>query len=144
MIDSGALAVWAHYLGSGGERRKQHGGDLGTVYFCECPYEQRGEFRQGKTFMPEKPCDREPSQQWVTPNARTTCKAKGCQLCNNCNILVTTWPITLKLRTHVGTPGNVYLCVTVGVRLHVRTSKATIVPDLENGWTDRAQTWYIY
>ena len=25
----------------------------------------------------------------VTSNARATCKTKGCQLCNNCNILVT-------------------------------------------------------
>ena len=40
-------------------------------------------------------------------------------------------------------PGNVSLCVTVGVGMHVRTSKATVVPDLENGWIDRAQTWYI-
>ena len=40
-------------------------------------------------------------------------------------------------------PGKVSLCVTVGVRLHVRTCEATVVPDLENDWTDRAQTWYI-
>ena len=40
-------------------------------------------------------------------------------------------------------PGNVSLCVTIGVRLHVRTCKATVVSDLENGWTDRAQTLYI-
>ena len=38
---------------------------------------------------------------------------------------------------HAGThpaAGNVSLCVTVGVPLHVRACKATIVPDLENGW----------
>ena len=81
---------------------------------------------------------------WVTSNTRVTCKTKGCQLCNNCNILVTTGPITLKLRMHVGTHPAMYVsCVTVGVRLHVRTCKATVVPDLENGWTDRAQIWYI-
>ena len=68
---------------------------------------------------------------------------KGCQLGNNCNILLTTWPITLKLRIHVGTHPAIHLCVTVGVRLQVRTCKATVVQDLENDWTDRAQTWYI-
>ena len=41
-------------------------------------------------------------------------------------------------------PGNVFLCVTVGVRLHARMCKATVVSDLENGWTGRAQTWYIH
>ena len=44
---------------------------------------------------------------------------------------------------HVGTHPAMYLCVTVGVRLYVRTCKATVVPDLKNSWTDRAQTWYI-
>ena len=29
------------------------------------------------------------------------------------------------------------------VLLLVRTCQATVAPDLENGWTDRAQTWYI-
>ena len=59
-----------------------------------------------------------------------TCQTEGCQLCNNFNILVTTWPITLRLRMYVGThdpPSNVSLYVTVGVRLHVRTCKATML-----------------
>ena len=42
-------------------------------------------------------------------------------------------------------PGNVSLRATVGVpgataRAHVQGND---VPDVENGWTDRAQTWYI-
>ena len=49
---------------------------------------------------------------WVTPNARATCKTKGCQLCNNYDILVTTWPIALKLRMHVGTHPTTYLYVS--------------------------------
>ena len=44
---------------------------------------------------------------------------------------------------HVGTHPAIYICATVGMRLHVRTCKAMVVPDLENGWTDRAQTFYI-
>ena len=87
---------------------------------------------------------------WMTPNARATCKTKGYQLCNYCNILVTTWPITLKTsHTCRHPPGNASLCGTVGVRLHERTCKASNVPrtcnvpDIENGWTNCAQTWYI-
>ena len=69
------------------------------------------------------------SMHVMTPNARATWNTKWCQLCNNSNILVTTWPITLKLRMHVWhPPGNASLCVTVGVRLHVRTCKASNVP----------------
>ena len=51
---------------------------------------------------------------WVTLNARATCKTKGCQLCNNCNILVTTWRITLKIRMHirVGSHPAMYLYVS--------------------------------
>ena len=48
---------------------------------------------------------------WVTHNELATCKTKGCQLCYNCNILVTTWPITLKLRMHLGTHPARYLCM---------------------------------
>ena len=40
---------------------------------------------------------------WVTPNARATCKIKGCQFDNNYDDSVITGPIMLKLRMHVGT-----------------------------------------
>ena len=86
---------------------------------------------------------------WVAPNACVTCKTIGYQLCNNCNILVTTWPITLKICMHVGTHPAMYLyvsTVTVGVRLHENMCKATVVRFLENGWTKHAQTLnhYLY
>ena len=57
-------------------------------------------------------------------------KMKGCQFGDNYHNSVFTGPITLKLRMHVGFR---HACVTVGVLLHVRRCKATIVPDLENG-----------
>ena len=87
-------------------------------------------------------------------NALATYKTKGCQLYNNCNILITTWPITLKLRMHVGTHPAMSHLVTFGYMSHLAichiwgaTARAHVqgndVPDLENGWNDRAQTWYI-
>ena len=70
---------------------------------------------------------------WVTMNARATCKTKGCHLDNNYDDSVITGPITLKLHMHVGTHLDIFPCVTAGARLHVRTCKAMIVLDLENG-----------
>ena len=72
--------------------------------------------------------------------ARATCKTKGCQLCNNCNILVTTWPITLKLGMHVGTHPAIYIYVSqLGCDSRTQV-QGNDVADLENGWINRAKT----
>ena len=65
-----------------------------------------------------------------------TCKTKRFQFCNNYDNSIITSYLTYCAQTSDACRhpiGNAYPCVTVGMLLHVRTCKATVVLDLENG-----------
>ena len=71
-------------------------------------------------------------------------KMKGCQFDNNYDNSVITGPIALKPCMHVGTYLAMYIHVSqLGCYCTCAVARQQLFYDLENGWTDHAQTWCI-